>query len=107
MEIAKSEYELSLGEALEDADARLDGAWRAGAGLDEALARAKQLSRDIGRDPVIEDAKVTLARVCECDPSTAFEVLRNISQRTNRKVSEIAREVVFRDAERFPDALAG
>jgi AmiR/NasT family two-component response regulator len=79
---------------VEDADRHLDQAWLAGGDVEAALALAKRISRDIGRDPVIEDAKVLLARTNGCTPSQAFEFLVKISQTTNQKVSEISRRIV-------------
>ena len=46
--------------AVEDADRLLDEAWLNGGDLERALALAKRLSPEIGRDPVIEDAKIAL-----------------------------------------------
>jgi AmiR/NasT family two-component response regulator len=80
--------------SLADADAALDRAWSAGAGVGTALAHARRLSCEVGRDPSIEDAKVTLAEATGCTPSEAFELLRIFSQRTNRKVSNVARSIV-------------
>ena len=80
--------------ALLVADADLDRAWRSGVGVEQALALAKRLSREIGRDPVIEDAKVELAGSFGCSPSEAFEQLAEMSRHTNRKLSEVARVVV-------------
>ena len=82
--------------AVEDADRLLDEAWLNGGDLEQALALAKRLSREIGRDPVIEDAKIALARSNNCTPSQAFELLVRISQTTNRKVRVVSHEVIHR-----------
>jgi AmiR/NasT family two-component response regulator len=79
---------------VEDADRHLDQAWLAGGDVEAALALAKRISSDIGRDPMIEDAKVLLARTNGCTPSQAFELLVKISQTTNQKVSAISHRIV-------------
>jgi AmiR/NasT family two-component response regulator len=79
------------------ADERLDQAWLARVGLDEALACAKELSGKLGRDPAIEDAKVMLAQANGCSPSEAFLYLRSLSQRTNCKVRDVARRILETD----------
>ena len=80
---------------VEDADRHLDQVWLAGGDVEAALALAKRISRDIGRDPVIEDAKVVLAQANGCTPSQAFEFLVRISQTTNQKVSAISHRIVM------------
>jgi len=79
---------------VEDADRHLDQVWLAGGDVEAALALAKRISRDIGRDPVIEDAKVLVARTNGCTPSQAFEFLVKISQTTNQKVAAISHRIV-------------
>ena len=82
---------------VEDADRLLDEAWLSGGDVEQALAMAKRLSLEVGRDPVIEDAKVALARCSsDCTPSQAFELLVRISQNTNRKVALVSHEVAGR-----------
>jgi len=76
------------------ADERLDQAWSTRVGLDEALAYAKEVSRKLGRDPAIEDAKVMLADANGCTPSEAFVYLKNLSQTTNCKLREVARRIL-------------
>lgn len=44
------------------ADDLLDAAWESGEHIDEALALARKMSRAIGREPLIEDAKIPTAR---------------------------------------------
>ena len=89
-----------LQDALREADDDLDCAWSSGVGIEEALQRAKWLSGQIGRDPVIEDAKLAVARELDCDPATGFAVLSVVSQRTNRRVCEVAHDVVARTGAR-------
>jgi AmiR/NasT family two-component response regulator len=76
------------------ADERLAEAWLTRVGLEEALAAAKDASARLGRDPVIEDAKVVLANVNGCSPSQAFVYLKNLSQRTNCKLRDVARQIL-------------
>jgi AmiR/NasT family two-component response regulator len=80
--------------ALAEADARLDEAWATGTGLAEALERTRRLSEQLGRSPLIEDAKIVLARRCGCTPNEAYQRLVDISQRSNRKLREAARDLV-------------
>jgi AmiR/NasT family two-component response regulator len=79
---------------LNAADEALDKAWITGGDVEAHLLQAKALSEAIGRDPMIEEAKVRLARSRGCTPSEAFDVLRKLSQRSNRKLREVAHEVV-------------
>jgi hypothetical protein len=79
---------------VEDADRHLDQVWVGGGDVEAALALARRMSREIGRDPVIEDAKVLLARANGCTPSEAFEALVRISQNTNQKVAAISHRIV-------------
>jgi AmiR/NasT family two-component response regulator len=83
-----------LKRAVNAADDELDRAWMSGADVESHLLRAKALSEAIGRDPVIEEAKVVLARKQNCTPSEAFATLREISQRTNRKLRDVAHEIL-------------
>ena len=83
-----------LEDAVVAADERLDTAWHSGDGLDEAIAAAKRVGVTIGRDPVIQDAKIELALLFGCCPSQAFQHLVAMSQNTNRKVRDVARAVV-------------
>jgi AmiR/NasT family two-component response regulator len=86
-----------LQEALLAADDDLDRAWQSGVGLDCALAAVKRLSHQVGRDPVIEDAKLQLADSFDCSPSDAFVLMVRISQNTNRKVADVARAILGAD----------
>lgn len=78
-------------EVVRAADEALDQAWRRGVGVDEALARTKRVCVAVGRDPVIEDAKVKVAAAMGCEPSAAYDTLVSISRRTNCNVREVAR----------------
>src|SRR5438105_14687947 len=81
-------------DAMEAADRALDAAWLSQTDLAAALAEAKRRSEEIGRYPLIEDAKVILAAYCGCLPSEGFEMLRTMSQRQNRKLHLVSCDVV-------------
>ncbi len=89
-----------LRDALAEADAQLDAAWLAGVGIEEALERARRLSEQLGRSELIEEAKVELARRHGYSPGEAYRRLVDISQRSNRKLRDAARDVL---AERAGD----
>jgi hypothetical protein len=55
---------------------------------------AEQLRAALSSRAVIDQACGIVMRVVGCDSEQAFGLLRSISQRTNRKLSEIAGEVV-------------
>jgi AmiR/NasT family two-component response regulator len=76
------------------ADRALDEAWRSGVGAAEAYAHAKRLRKEIGRDAAIEDAKTIVSDRRDCSPDEALVRLIFVSQRTNRRLREIAWEVV-------------
>ncbi len=57
---------------------------------------AAQLEEAMASRSVIEQAKGIVIARQRCSPEAAFEVLRRISQQTNRKVRDVAREVVER-----------
>ena len=84
----------TIAAALERADQRLDVAWIDGGDVQRALAVAKRLSIQVGRDPVIEDAKVLMAEANRCTPSEAFAFMVKISQRTNTKLALVAHRIV-------------
>jgi AmiR/NasT family two-component response regulator len=60
----------------------------------QALAEVDQLDAAIRTRPVVDQASGILMHILGCDADTAFEVLRRQSQRTNRKLSELAHDVV-------------
>lgn len=55
--------------------------------------RVARLSVAVGRDPAIEEAKSLLAERYMISGDEAFALLRQMSQRTNRKLRMVAREV--------------
>jgi hypothetical protein len=89
----------TLGECLVVRTTRLD----TGRGTDVDRYRMHPLSRAVGRDPVIEDAKQVLADRHAITSGQAFELLRHISQHKNRKLRDVARAVVT-ESEQNPTA---
>ena len=75
------------------ADDLLDAAWESGEHIDEALALARKMSRAIGREPLIEDAKILIANAKQCTPSEAFQLLVEQSQRRNQRLAALARDL--------------
>lgn len=61
---------------------------------------SKQLQHALASRAVIEQAKGILMGVQHCTPDEAFDILRRSSQRENRKLREIAEELVQRTVER-------
>lgn len=60
----------------------------------EALATVDQLSTALRSRAVVDQACGIVMHVMGCDAQTAFDVLRRISQHSNRKLSDLARDVV-------------
>jgi anti-anti-sigma factor len=98
LEQAAARQDSAVAAQLEVADRELDTAWAAGEGVEEALARARELSKAVGREPSIEDAKLLVARSLQCSPSEAFQRLVAISQSQNLKLAELSRQLVERAA---------
>jgi hypothetical protein len=71
------------------------------------VARLGRLSASVGRSPVIEDAKGILAAQYGMTRGEAFEVLRQISSRSNRKLHDVAAEVKQRSGPRTIVARVG
>ncbi|MGP3633262.1 ANTAR domain-containing response regulator [Streptomyces sp. 24-1644] len=59
-----------------------------------AEVEVQQLKKALTSHAVIDRACGIVMRVVGCDAGAAFAILRTISQRTNRKLGEIAAEVV-------------
>jgi hypothetical protein len=91
-------------ERLLAADSALDRAWMGEGDVSEALSRARALSELVGREPLIEDAKVVIAQRMSCTPSAAFDLLVAISQAYNQKLRDIARALVDDPTAPFPAA---
>jgi hypothetical protein len=59
-----------------------------------ALAQVNQLETALDSRAVIDQASGILMHALGCGPADAFDVLRRFSQRSNRKLSAVAEEVV-------------
>ncbi|MEC4016970.1 ANTAR domain-containing response regulator [Streptomyces sp. H27-D2] len=59
-----------------------------------ALAEVDQLDTALRTRPVVDQACGILMYVLECDADAAFDILRRMSQRTNRKLSDLAQALV-------------
>ncbi|GGW39827.1 ANTAR domain-containing response regulator [Streptomyces xantholiticus] len=59
-----------------------------------ALAQVNQLETALDSRAVIDQASGILMHALGCGPDDAFDVLRRFSQRTNRKLSAVAEEIV-------------
>ena len=60
----------------------------------ECSDRIRQLQEALESRVIIEQAKGVLMATERCDPDAAFEILKKRSQRSNRKLRQIADEVV-------------
>ena len=66
-----------------------------GAAIDSVMAdRQKRLSGQLGRSPLIEDAKARLAEQYGISRAEAFRLLITLSNGSNRKLRGIAAELV-------------
>jgi AmiR/NasT family two-component response regulator len=79
------------------ADRALDQAWRGGVGVAMAVTRAQEHSDPLRRDVLIEDAKVIVSDHHACSPDEALTRLFFVSWHTNRRLRDIASEVVAAD----------
>lgn len=57
-------------------------------------ARLERLSRNVGRSPVIEEAKTALAQDYGITRGEAFELLTKLSSHSNRKLRDVAEQLV-------------
>ncbi|MEV0091038.1 GAF and ANTAR domain-containing protein [Streptomyces sp. NPDC050738] len=57
------------------------------------LAEVDQLENALRSRPVIDQASGIVMHVLGCDAAEAFQILRRISQRTNRKLADVAEAV--------------
>lgn len=73
-------------------------------GADDELERLRvvvhHLARALESRPVIEQAKGILMARERCTEDEAFEMLRRASQRTNRRLADLARELVLKVSDR-------
>jgi hypothetical protein len=84
------------------ADRALDQAWRGGVGVGVAMAvsRAQELSDPLRLDVLLEDAKVIVSDHHACSPEEALARLCFVSWQTDRRIRDIASEVVTFAADR-------
>lgn len=76
--------------------------------LQRAELLARQLAQALENRDVIGQAKGIIMAAQGLSPDQAFDVLRRASQRSNRKLSEVARAIVDRrNADSSRDGLAG
>ena len=54
----------------------------------------RHVSERVGRDPAIEQAKLVLRERYAITGAEAFEILRRVSQTSNRKLRDVARDVL-------------
>ena len=76
------------------ADRALDQAWRGGVGVAMAVTRAQELSDPLRLDVLLEDAKAIVSDHHACSPSEALTRLCFVSWYTNRRIRDVASEVV-------------
>ena len=82
------------------ADRALDQAWRGGVGVAMAVTRAQELSDPLRLDVLLEDAKVIVSDHHACSSDEALARLCFVSWHTNRRLRDIASEVVAFAADR-------
>jgi hypothetical protein len=75
-------------------DRLLDQAWRGGIGVASAFVRARALGDPLQCGVAIEDAKVIVSDHHGCSPDEALARLVFVSQHTNRRLRDIAHDVV-------------
>jgi hypothetical protein len=75
-------------------DRLLDQAWRGGIGVASALTRAQALGDPLCCGVVIEDARVIVSAHHACGPDEALARLVFVSKHTNRRLIDIAQDVV-------------
>ena len=75
-------------------DRALDQAWRGGVGVAMAATRAEELSDPLRLDLLLEDAKLIVSDHHACSPNEALARLVFVSQHTNRRLRDIAHDVV-------------
>jgi len=75
-------------------DRLLDQAWRGGIGVASALARAQALGDPLRCGVVVEHAKLIVSAHHACSPDEALARLVFVSKHTNRRLIDIAHDVV-------------
>lgn len=75
-------------------DVRSPGEALARSRLSELNELVENLNRRLESQPVIEQAKGILMSRSHCSPDEAFEMLRKASMRMNRKLRDVAADIV-------------
>ena len=60
----------------------------------ELAEQLRDLAERVGRDPAIEGAKLVLRQRYAITGGEAFQMLRHVSQHSNRKLRDVARDVL-------------
>jgi AmiR/NasT family two-component response regulator len=81
-------------------DRALDQAWRGGVGVAMAATRAEELSDPLRLDLLLEEAKAIVSDHHACSPNEALTRLCFVSWYTDRRLRDIASEVVTFAADR-------
>lgn len=76
------------------ADRVLDQAWRGGIGVVAAVRRAGELSDPLCCDAVMRDAVLLVSKHQACNTDEALSRLIFVAKHTNRRVQDIAADVV-------------
>lgn len=88
------------------AEAFLDGLVR-DHGLASVTVEVDQLKTALATRALVDRATGMVMRALDCDADQAFAMLRSISQRTNRKLNEIAQDIVETDSQALARRLRG
>jgi AmiR/NasT family two-component response regulator len=75
-------------------DRALDQAWRGGVGVATAVTHAQELSDPLRLDVLLDEAKANVSDRHGCSPDEALVRLCFVSWHTNRRLRDIASEVV-------------
>ena len=79
-------------------DRALDQAWRGGVGVAKAVTHAKTLTESFSFDVVMKDATSIVSAHHGCSPDEALSRIVFVSQHTNRRLRDIAQEVIASEA---------
>jgi hypothetical protein len=75
-------------------DRAIDEAWRGGVGVATAATRAQELSDPHRLDVLLEDAKIIVSDHHGCSPEEALTRLCFVASHSQRRLRDIASEVV-------------
>ncbi|WP_222724135.1 ANTAR domain-containing protein [Streptomyces sp. OR43] len=76
-------------------------------GFASVTAEVDQLKGALATRALVDRATGMVMRALDCDADEAFEILRSISQGTNRKLNQIAQELVDTDSQVLARRLRG